>query len=139
MMEPSQEASPLSFGTASGESPDSRERAPRADVVRQPLLQVHVSPAIVLIGLRVRLPAAPVHAVFVGTIVPFRPRHDDASAFGQGLDLFRRERRIGRFRSGHSSNSVTGTPRARAKPLRLSLRRARWVSEEPRHAYPAFA
>jgi PAS domain S-box-containing protein len=48
-------------------------------------------------------------------------------------------RRIGRFRCGHSSTSVTGTPRARATPLRLSLRRARWLSEEPRHAYLAFA
>jgi hypothetical protein len=105
---------PLSFGTPSGESPDSRERAPRPDVVRQPLLKVHVPLAMVLIGLRVRLAAAPVHAVLVGTVVPVAPRHDDACAFGQGSDLSRRERRIVRLRCRHSSSSVTGTPRARA-------------------------
>ena len=47
----------------SGQGPDSRERAPRTDIVRQPLLKVHVPPAMVLIGLRVRLAAAPVHAI----------------------------------------------------------------------------
>jgi hypothetical protein len=85
---------PLSFGRPTGENPDSRERAPRLDVVRQPLLKVHAPLATVLIGLRVRLTAVPVHAVLVGAVVPFAPRHDDARAFGQGLDLSRRERRI---------------------------------------------
>src|SRR5437899_11987994 len=66
----------------SGQGPDSRERAPRTDIVRQPLLKVHVPSAMVLIGLRVRLAAAPVHAILVGTGTPFGPRHDDAGAFG---------------------------------------------------------
>src|SRR5207244_10839094 len=98
---------PRSFGTPSGKRPDSRERAPRPDVVRQPLLKVHAPLVTLLLGLRVRLATAPVHAVLVGTVVPSGPRHDDAGAFGQGLDLSCRERRIGRLRCNHSSSSVT--------------------------------
>src|SRR5438552_3396837 len=74
-------------------------------------------------GLRVRLATAPVHAVLVGTVVPFAPRHDDACAFGQGSNLCRRERRIIRLRFRHSNCSITGTPRARAKRSRLFTRR----------------
>src|SRR5438445_10011742 len=37
---------PLSFGTPSGERPDSRKWAPRPDVVRQPLLKVHAPPSL---------------------------------------------------------------------------------------------
>src|SRR5436853_7846103 len=103
---------PRSFGTPSGKRPDSRERAPRPDVVRQPFLKVHAPLVTLRIGLRVRLATAPVHAVLVGTVVPFAPRHDDACAFGQGSNLSRRERRIVRLRCRHSSSSVTGTPRA---------------------------
>src|SRR5438445_12858511 len=60
-----------------------------------------------LISLRVGFAAAPMHAVLVGAVVPFAPRHDDACAFGQGSDLSRREGRIAWFRCCHSSSSVT--------------------------------
>ena len=57
-----------------------------------------MAPAMVLIGLRVGLAAAPVHAIFVGTVVSFGPHDDDACAFGQGLDLSHREGRMARLR-----------------------------------------
>src|SRR5437764_13410674 len=61
-----------------------------------------------LISLRVRFAAAPMHAVLVGAVVPFAARHDDACAFGQGSDLSRRAGRIAWFRCCHSSSPVTG-------------------------------
>jgi len=73
---------PSGAPASSGESPDSRERAPGPDVIRQPLLEIHVAPSMVIVGLRVGLAAAPVHAVFVGTVVSFGPHDDDACAFG---------------------------------------------------------
>src|SRR5882672_5555656 len=90
----------------------------------------------VLIGLRIRLAAAPVHAVLVGTVVAFAPRDDNAGAFGQGLDLSSREGRIGRLRCHHSSSSVTGTPRARARRLRTSSEGGAW--DRPRSSRSVF-